>query len=64
MSKSVSAPVKLLLQKHGDKLAKRQMTREDFVKAANELVSTKSRPEISRNWGDQSKDPSITKGKK
>lgn len=64
MSKSVSAPVKLLLQKHGDKLAKREMTREEFVKAASELVSSNSRPAVGRNWGDQSKDTSLTKTKK
>lgn len=64
MPKSVSAPVKLLLQKYGDKLANRTMSREDLVKAADELVSSKSRPEIKRDWGDQSKDPSASKTKK
>lgn len=64
MPKSVSVPVKLLLQKYGDKLAKREMTREEFVKAADSLVSSTSRPTIDRNWGDQSKDVKETKTKK
>lgn len=55
MPKSVSSSIKQLLQKYGDKLAARSMSREDLAKAAEELAK-QSRSSVTRNWGDQSKD--------
>lgn len=55
MAKSISSSLKQLLQKGGDALAKRNMSREDFVKAA-EACANQPRASVNRNWGDQSKD--------
>lgn len=58
MSKSVSSSIKQLLQKYGDKLSQRKMTREELLKAVQELSNT-SRASVGRNWGDQMKDGKI-----
>lgn len=58
MPKSVSASIKQLLQKHGDKLAERKMSREDLVKAVSSLAD-QSRSSVNRGWGDQVKDGKI-----
>lgn len=58
MPKSVSASVKQLLQKYGDKLASRQMGREELVKAAESLAK-ESRSGVGRSWGDQMKDGKV-----
>lgn len=55
MSKSISSSLKQLLQKHGDKLAQRNMSREQLAKAVEELAK-QSRGDVGRNWGDQNKD--------
>lgn len=55
MSKSVSSSIKQLLQKYGDKLANRSMSREELAKAVQELAN-QSRNSVDRNWGDQVKD--------
>lgn len=55
MSKSVSSSLKQLLQKYGDKLAARTMSREQLAKAVEDL-SKQGRAAVGRGWGDQSKD--------
>ena len=60
MAKNVSSSLRQLLQKMGDKLANRTMTREDFVKAGEDLAK-QSRASVTRSWGDQVKNPKKTK---
>lgn len=55
MAKSISAALRQLLQKKGDALRARQMSREELAKAA-EQNARMPRSEPNRNWGDQKKD--------
>lgn len=55
MAKSISAALRQLLQKGGDKLAERSASREQFVKWADELAKM-GRSNANRGWGDQVKD--------
>lgn len=58
MAKSVSAALKQLLQKYGDRLSSRSMSREELVKASESLAK-ESRSGVGRSWGDQMKDGKV-----